>query len=125
MDYLDKIFLWLGNSTKTEQEFNNYFKLDYSENENKEICGFCLDIGKKWYDEDFIGYLKFPDNTDILEILEEVPINSSEKEIVIKKCNELGLNTANAVYWYSGEIETPKSDKTYNDLNFIGEFMLD
>ena len=57
MDYLDKIFLWLGNTYKTEQEFYDYFKLDYSENEDKQVCGFCLDIGKKWYDEDFIGYL--------------------------------------------------------------------
>jgi hypothetical protein len=124
MEYLDKIFLWLGNTSKTEKEFGRYFKLDYSENDAK-VCGFCLDIDKKWYDEDFIGYLKYTNIINITKILEEVPINPAEKDTVIKKCNELGFSTANAVFWYSGEIKTPKSDKNYNDLFYIGEFMLD
>lgn len=60
MDYLDKIFLWLGKTSKTQEQFDEYFELDYSEDkDNREICGFCTDIDKKWYDEDFIGYLKF------------------------------------------------------------------
>lgn len=122
MDYTDKIFLWLGKTSKTEQEFNEYFKLDYSENENKKICGFCQDIEKRWYDEDFIGYIKFQNSVEILEILKEVPINKTEKESVVEKCKEIGLNNANAVYWYSDEI-TPNPNISYNGLKYIGEYL--
>ncbi len=122
MEYMDYIFLWLGKTDKPETEFNNYFKLDYS-NENK-ICGFCIDIDQKWYDEDFIGYLKFANIKNILEILDEVPINPSEKDKVLQKCNEIDLKKANAVYWYSGLI-APNYDKDYNGLKYIGRYLLD
>ncbi|MGJ8739170.1 immunity 22 family protein [Zobellia laminariae] len=123
MDYLDRIFLWLGKTSKNQIEFDEYFKLDYSN--NPKICGFCKDIGTKWYDEDFIGYLKFDEEMSITDILEEVPISRDDINKVLIKCEELNIRRANAVYWYSGEIETPSQNKSYNELPYIGEYDLD
>ncbi|CAM3764248.1 Immunity protein 22 of polymorphic toxin system [Flavobacterium branchiophilum] len=133
MDYTDKIFLWLGIFNGSKNEFNLYFDqskgylLDEYGNdrlpEEIELSQFSKDLGEDFtYDEDFIGYLLFPNSIEILEILEEVPINHSEKESVIKKCIELGLNDANAVYWYSDEI-TPNPNISYNGLKYIGEYL--
>lgn len=126
MDYLDKVFLWLGKTSKNQTQFEEYFKLDYSEDiDNRKICGFCKDISKKWYDEDFIGYLKFNEEMTVQEILKEVPISADDTNKILDKCKELNLEFVNSVYWYSGEIETPSFDKKYNDLFYIGEFNLD
>jgi Immunity protein 22 len=126
MDYLDRIFLWIGKTTKNQEQFDEYFKLDYSDDkENRKICGFCKDIGVKWYDEDFIGYLKFNEEMSVSEILENVPINPDDIDEVLDKCKELNLEFVNAVYWYSGEIEILSDDKKYNELLYIGEYSLD
>lgn len=130
MSYLDRVFLWLGNTNKSQSEITEYFKLDYSvegdfDDPNYKICGFCKDINEKWYDEDFIGYLKFNDNLSIEEILEEVPIALYERDKILSICKELNIEEVNATFWYSGEIEAPSKDITYSGLNFIGEFDLD
>ncbi|WP_264529310.1 immunity 22 family protein [Flavobacterium sp. N502540] len=126
MDYLDKIFLWLGVTSKSQEQFDEYFELDYSEDiDNRKICGFCKDIGKKWYDEDFIGYLRFNEELTVLAILKEVPISENDKNKVLDNCKDLGIEFVNSVYWYSGEIEVPSKDKKYNELFYIGEYSLD
>jgi hypothetical protein len=125
MDYMDKVFLWLGKTSKTQEAFDEYFKLDYSEDDTKKICGFCKDIGKKWYDEDFIGYLRFDEEMSVTDILKDVPISPDDTDAILEKCKELNLESVNAVYWYSGEIETPSHSKDYNELLFIGEYNLD
>ena len=130
MDYLDKVYFWLGNFKGSQNEFEEYFKLDYSvegdfDNPNFKICRFCKDIKEKWYDEDFIGYIKFDDSLTLIEILEEVPIDEDDKEQIIKIVNRNNIKDINAVYWYSGEIEEPDDKITYNGLRYIGEFNLD
>lgn len=130
MDYLDKVFLWLGKTNNSQEKFEAYFSLDYScegdfENPNYKICGFCEDIGEKWYDEDFIGYLRYDTPMNVTEILEEAPIDAHDKEQIIKISKNIGLEEVNAIYWYSGEIHPPSQDKSYNGLQYIGEFNLD
>jgi hypothetical protein len=125
MNYLERIFLWIGNTSKPQEEFDDYFKIDYTEGTEKKICGFCRDINKEWYDEDFIGYLKFEEAKPIVELLEFVPINKSQSSLIIEKCKELGYEKANSTYWYSAEMEEPDKNKLYNELNYIGEFDLD
>lgn len=126
MDYLHKIFLWLGKTSKTQEQFDKYFELNYSEDvDNREICGFCTDIDKKWYDDDFIGYLKFNQEMSVRTILQEVPISKNDIDNVLDRCKELNLEFVNSVYWYSGEIDTPSFNKKYNDLSYIGEYNLD
>ncbi len=130
MSYLDNIFLWLGNINLKEDEFNEYFKLDYSvegdfDDPNYKLCGFCRDIEEKWYDEDFIGYIKYEKEMPILDLLTDVPIAKEDKHKVIEKAAQTGLTLVNAVYWYSGEISEPDKDKSYNGLKYLGEFSLD
>ncbi len=126
MDYLDRIFLWLGDTNKNQSQFDEYFKLDYSENiDDRKVCGFCKDIGIKWYDEDFIGYLKFDQKMTISEILENVPVSPDDIDEVLSICKELDIEFVNSVYWYSGEIESPSINKRYNELLYIGEYNLD
>lgn len=125
MNYLDKVFLWIGCTSKNQIEFDNYFKIDYSEEDTPVICGFCKDIEKEWYDEDFIGYIKYNEYKAIENLLESVPVDRNQFDTIKKICLNLGVASANAVYWYSGEINTPSPNKLYNELFYIGEFDLD
>ncbi len=125
MEYLDKIFLWLGNTTKNQQQFDEYFKIDYTENSNREICGFCQDIGEEWYDEDFIGYLRFDEKMSVSEVLKLVPISLDDVNKVLEKCKKMNINSVNSVYWYSGEIAIPSENKKYNELFYFGEYGTD
>lgn len=131
MDYLDKVYLWLGHIELDQSNFKEYFKLDYStegdfNNPNYKVCGFCNDINQLWYDEDFIGYLKYDNSMAVSEILQDAPIDEDDKEEIIQIVkNDIDLEKVNAIYWYSGEIEEPSKEKTYNGLKYIGEFNLD
>ena len=99
MDYIDKIFLWIGRTSKSQKQFDEYFELDYSEDrQNRKVCGFCKDIGEKWYDEDFIGYLRFDYEMGVGEILEHVPINQDDISKVLNKCKELNLDLVNSSF---------------------------
>ncbi len=130
MDYLDKVYLWLGYIDLSRKEFEKYFELDYSvegdfDNPNYKVCGFCQDIGQLWYDEDFIGYIKTDEAVSIMSLLEKAPIDEDEKSKIILIAEELKLGVVNAIYWYSGEIEEPSKDKLFNGLRYIGLFNLD
>ncbi|WP_149274988.1 immunity 22 family protein [Pareuzebyella sediminis] len=130
MDYLDKVFIWLGETDKSQQQLEDYFRLDYSVEGNFDdptykICGFCKDIGEKWYNEDFVGYLKFKNSLSIQEILKHIPVALHESKKIMSICREMGIVKVNCSYWYSGEIKIPSRHKSYNGINFIGEFDLD
>lgn len=127
---MSKVHLWIGVTQKTEEEYLEYFKLDYStggdfDDPNYQVCGFCIDIGEKWYDEDFIGIIPlYEEEVSIKEIIEEAAIDPKESENVILECERLGLKKANAILWYSDaeiEITQPHKD-SYNDLKYIGMF---
>ena len=122
MDYMKNVFLWLGHTAQTETEFENYFRLDYSN--RSQVCGFCMDLGLTWYDEDFVGFLRFEADKSVAAILGDVPLAQSERNKVLARCKELGLHQANAVCWYSGEI-FPDSFKSYNGMKYIGQYSLD
>jgi hypothetical protein len=124
MDYLEKIFLWIGHFNGTQDDFNEYFKLDYSDSPDKKTCGFCADINKKWYDEDFIGYILFEEFKSLEEILDEVPISRDDIPKVKDAYEKLNINKLNAVFWYSGEIN-PSFEKKYNQLYYVGKYDLD
>jgi len=84
MDRYNKIHLWIGTSNRTKEEYQQYFELDYSaegdfKTPNYKLCQFCKDIGKQWYDEDFIGIIpRFDDEISIDEILEHSSTDPAE-----------------------------------------------
>nr|WP_306309658.1 immunity 22 family protein [Xenorhabdus yunnanensis] len=46
----NRVHLWIGSNFSSEDEYMEYFQLDYSvegdfENPNYKICQFCKDIG--------------------------------------------------------------------------------
>ena len=127
---MSKIHIWIGITKKEEENYLQYFELDYSTEGDFECpeykpCQFCKDIGEKWYDEDFIGIIPvLEENVPIIELLEEIPIEENEIEKVLSICKEMGLSMANAIFYYTDAeliIQKPYKDN-YNDLKYVGVF---
>jgi hypothetical protein len=129
IERMKKVHIWIGKNSLSEEEYEKYFELDYSEGDfedpDYQICQFCQDIGEVLYDEDFIGIIPIFDQVvSIREILQEVPIAENDIEKAISKCNELEMKTANAVFYLTdSQVEVPKPYKnSYNGLKYIGIF---
>jgi hypothetical protein len=130
MNQMSKIHIWIGTTFKEEDDYLQYFELDYStegdfEDPEYKLCQFCTDIGVEWYDEDFIGIIPLLErNVPITEILKEIPLEQNEIEKVLFVCTEIGLSIANAIFYYTDSeliIQKPYKDN-YNDLKYIGVF---
>lgn len=126
----NRVHLWIGSNFSSEEEYMHYFELDYSEEDgidspNYRVCGFCKDLGIVWYDEDFIGVIpRFDNNVTLDEVLVDAAVDESEISFIKAKCEELGIKSANAIFWYQDpELVIKKSDnQTYNNLHYIGEY---
>jgi hypothetical protein len=107
MEKYDKIHLWIGVSDKNEEEYLNYFQLDYSvegdfDNPNYKLCQFCKDIGTLWYDEDFIGIIpRWEKEIELDKILKESSIDKKEWDKIKEICNGYGIKKGNAIFWYA------------------------
>jgi hypothetical protein len=130
MNKMSKIHIWVGTTHKNEEEYMQYFELDYStdgdfEDPEYKLCQFCKDIGIKWYDEDFTGIIPvLENNVPVIEILKEIPIKQNEIDKVLSVCKELGLLMVNVIFYYTDSeliIQKPYKDN-YNDLKYIGLF---
>jgi hypothetical protein len=128
IDRYEKVHLWVGTNFEPDAEYNKYFELDYSAELDEpayKVCGFCKDLGIRWYDEDFIGIIPRSDKELTLdEILKESAIDPAELENVKAECENLGIKRANAIFWYSdGGVSVPHPYKaSYNGLRYIGLF---
>lgn len=126
----NRVHLWIGSNFSSEEEYMHYFELDYSEEDGIDsptyrVCGFCKDLGIVWYDEDFIGVIpRFDNNVTLDEVLVDAAVDESEISFIKAKCEELGIKSANAIFWYQDpELVIKKSDnQTYNNLHYIGEY---
>lgn len=126
----NKVHVWIGNNFSLEEEYIKYFELDYSvegdfDNPNYKLCGFCKDIGIQWYDIDVIGIIPRHNEEVILdELLLDAAIDDNEFISVKKKCANLGIKKANAIFWYQdAELVLKKPIKSqYNGLKYIGLF---
>jgi hypothetical protein len=116
---MKKVHIWIGTTSKNENEFDQYF------DQNNDLCQFCMDLGIEQYDEDFIGIIPLLDHeTDIHDILAEVPIDEKCIDLAIDNCAKLGIQKANAVF-YLTDSSVPvegHDDKLYNGLRYIGVF---
>lgn len=126
----NKVHLWIGSNYSSEEEYMHYFELDYSgegeiDDPNYKVCRFCQDLGIVWYDEDFIGVIpRFDNNVTLDEILVDAAVDESEISLVKAKCKELGIKSANAIFWYQDpELVIKEHDnQTYNNLHYIGQY---
>lgn len=119
LERMKKIHLWIGTTTKTEREYEEYF------GQNNDVSPFGKDIGIEEYDEDFIGIIPpFEQEIALSDILNEAPIDSSDIKSVLEECKRLNIEKANVVLYLtdaSVEILKPYKDN-YNELKYIGLF---
>jgi hypothetical protein len=129
------IYLWIGINNKSEDEYSQYFKLDYIEgniySKKYKVCNFCKDIGEKYYDEDFILTPKpLKKNIPVGLLIKDFFTIDNEK--IIKASYAVGIKKANAFFGYAtpdahkeeGCLNISKPYKEYyNELVFIGKFV--
>ena len=119
LERMKKIHLWIGFTSKTEKEYEEYFDQDSNTSQ------FGKDIGIEEYDEDFIGIIPlFEQEVDVNDILDEIPIDDDCIESVLSECKRLDIEKVNAVFYLtdaSVEITKPYKEN-YNGIKYIGLF---
>ncbi|QQE86506.1 immunity 22 family protein [Pseudomonas putida] len=124
----EKIHVWVGSNFESEADYLKYFELDYSvgiDDPSYKMCGFCKDVGIRWYDEDFIGIIpRSPQEVGLDEIIKDSSVDPSELDRLKAICLSKGINNANAIFWYSdgGIVVSEPLKKSYNGLVYIGLF---
>ncbi|EOV9543741.1 immunity 22 family protein [Cronobacter sakazakii] len=126
----NNVHLWIGNNFSSEDDYMRYFELDYStdgdtDDPDYNVCGFCRDLGIKWYDVDFIGIIPRENKeVSLYDLLEEAAVDESEKENVKSIYYASGIQKANALVWYADSALDVKPDPSvsYNGLKYIGLF---
>ncbi|EOB9998569.1 immunity 22 family protein [Cronobacter sakazakii] len=129
----NKVHIWIGNNFSSADDYMRYFELDYStdgdtDDPDYNVCGFCRDLGIKWYDEGFIGIIPRENKeVSIDDLLEAAALDEGEKENVKAKCNTSGIQKANALVWYAESALNMKPDPSVscNGLKYIGLFEVD
>lgn len=123
-----KIHVWVGTNFSSEAEYLKYFELDYSvdfDDPAYKVCGFCKDVGIRWYDEDFIGIIpRRSSEVSLDDILTESSVDMDDMDRLKAECLRLGVTKANAIFWYSdgGTILSQPIKTAYNGLKYIGLF---
>ncbi|MEQ4922874.1 immunity 22 family protein [Proteus hauseri] len=123
----NRVHLWMGSNFSSDAEYQAYFELDYLEagidDPNYKVCEFCQDLGITWYDHDFIGVIpRYKSNITLDEILLEAAIDENEIPVVKAICKKLGIESANAIFWYQDPELSINRSKSYNELKYIGLF---
>ncbi|EKT4464657.1 immunity 22 family protein [Pseudomonas putida] len=122
----EKVHVWVGTNFSSEVDYLKYFELDYSvdlDDPAYKVCGFCRDIGVKWYDEDFIGVMpRRAEEVSLDEILMDAAVDSEHINALKAECLKLGINKANAIFWYSdaGTNISKPLKLNYNGLKYVG-----
>lgn len=119
LERMKKIHLWIGTTSKSDEEWMAYF------NQEDAISQFSIDIGIDEYDEDFIGILPlFAEKTDIKSLLDETPVSAEHMADAIKKIESLNIKAANAVFYLTDSSITPVEPVKdfYNDCQYIGVY---
>lgn len=128
MSEMSKIHIWIGTTGQTEEEFKRYFEIDYStggdfDDPLYKTCQFCLDIGEKWYDEDFLGIMPiYEEPVDVKELLDLTPIGAPfSYQEAYQKSIEAGIFQANAIFYYANcNLILTEIKPDYNGLKYLG-----
>jgi len=126
----NKMLLWIGVNHESPEDYQKHFLLDYSTDgdvtdEKYSVCDFCVMLGIKWYDEDFIGIIPRKDEeVPITDLFDEVAVDGEELIQIKSICNKLGLSKSNSVLWYpsNGTITKPSVGDDFFGLKYIGCF---
>ena len=133
MQRMSKIHIWIGFTTKTQEEFDKYFDqknafmFDDKGNEKGPseiiLSQFSKDVGKSHaFDEDFLNIYYNPNSDDLQLALEELS-DTDLLELLKDICSSKGITKANAMFFYTdAELQVNDLDKKYNDLIYLGVF---
>lgn len=126
--YSHKYHFWIGSNHNSEENFLEYFELDYREDVDLDspdyiVCGFCKDTGNIWYDEDFLLINHLAEDVKVTELLKNL-ISPLDLDAAVEACHSHGIYKANSIIIYTTEdfIVKKPHENTYNGLKYIGEF---
>lgn len=119
----DIIAVWIGTTTKTLYEFNQYSDgLDSLDFEPPILS----DFNTPFIDIDFFSGYGTKDNkiVPVEDLIKELPTMSKKvDEAILATCLEKGISEGNSMYYYVDAFFVEEEpNKTYNDLTFIGNF---
>lgn len=136
-----RIHIWVGTSSKTEEQFYKYFdqskflkdnqRFNTEENYPRNTPDFNLrsqfskDIGKQYdYDADWITIYYSRKKISIQAAIEELPVWDDQTEVEIyQACVDKGISTVNAILCYADEeLSIDQALESYNDLVYVGSF---
>ncbi|MFJ4384682.1 immunity 22 family protein [Pseudomonas sp. NPDC089408] len=126
IDRYEKVHVWIGTNFSSEEDYLKYFELDYTQDlddSSYKVCGFCKDIGERWYDEDFIGIIpRKSEEVSLEEILKDAAVDRDCIEDIKAECLRLGITKANAIFWYSdgATVISEPLKANYNGLKYVG-----
>ncbi|MGI4737445.1 MAG: immunity 22 family protein [Janthinobacterium lividum] len=120
---MSKIHVWLGMSSKSEEEFSRYFEINQADKEaGIGASQFDKDIHIKWYDDDLIG-VYYSTSDDLAAALDELPTSPPSIQAISDKCAALDITHANALFYYEdADLRVVDSTKKYNELTYLGIF---
>jgi len=136
--------VWAGVTTKTKEQFMEYF------NQNEKECQFCKDVGIKKYNSNTL-YIYHGKMDFVKKIVEDTIPDKKLHSIILGDLEELGIKKINALFCYidngfrdskkdsifliyKKEFVKYKIKKTnkfidekddYNDLKYVGNFSWD
>jgi len=129
-DYYSKLHVWIG--INHNENYKSYFELDWSTHLDDPayiVCGFCRDIGKKWYDNRCMHVIISNDQrtpVDVDVLLGELFVTEETLFDVKEICKMKGIQKANLMFFYiDHETTIQDKDKLYNGSVYIGEFDCD
>jgi hypothetical protein len=116
-----KFSLWIGKTDKSRDEWWSYFKGSDESDPSSPILQSLDTLG---IDFDFWGshLTAGMKPTPIPEVLKELPHSKDSEPLILEKCKSIGLEEANALFYYLGAIFKGDESILYNDLHFIGVF---
>jgi hypothetical protein len=120
---MSKIHVWLGMSSKSQEEFSRYFEINQADKEaGVGASQFDKDIHIKWYDDDLIG-VYYSASDDLDAALDELPTSSAAIQAIAARCAELDITQANAMFYYEdADLKIADPNKKYNELTYLGVF---
>lgn len=133
---LNKIHIWIGEVTYSEEDYWSYFDdsqssiLDEKGFERKKeniICSpFSIDVGLEYdYDPDFIGFYFNEKSQNLEEVLQQQPAIDSIDQIK-RDCFQKGIKKANAMFYYTDEnLKISNQEKLFNGMKYIGCYQWD
>ena len=121
---MSKIHVWLGVTAHTPEQFSKYFEINAADLEaGRGASLFDKDVGTGWYDDDLIAVYRFGEAISLEAAADELPTSPEVIPVVLRRCSELGITQANALFYYQDAgLHVTDPLRLYNGLPYLGVF---